>query len=77
MQRYTIFIIIVTVAHVSGRFSAHHQELRNCIHSIWYLPSLLAATVKNSLKIAQNDTETCQSYSEKVISLHTVCTKCW
>jgi hypothetical protein len=31
--------------HVSSGFSAHHQELKNCIHSIWYVPSLLAATV--------------------------------
>jgi len=44
MQRYTIFFIIVNALHVSGGFSAHHQELKNCIHSIWYMPSLLAAT---------------------------------
>ena len=34
MQRYTIFFIIVSVLHVSGGFSAHHQELKNCTHSI-------------------------------------------
>jgi len=44
MQRYTIFFIIVIALHVSGGFSAHHQELKNCTHSIWYMPSLLAAT---------------------------------
>ena len=42
---YTIFFIIFNVLHVSDGFSAHHQELKNCIHSIWYVPSLLAATV--------------------------------
>jgi hypothetical protein len=44
MQRYTIFFITVNVLHVSGGFSAHHQELKNYIHSIWYMSSLLAAT---------------------------------
>jgi hypothetical protein len=44
MQRYTIFFIAVIALHVSGGFSAHHQELKNCTHSIWYMSSLLAAT---------------------------------
>jgi hypothetical protein len=48
MQRYTIFFIAVNAVHVSGGFSAHHQELRiqNCTHIIWYtrMSSLLAAT---------------------------------
>ena len=44
MQRYTIFFIIVSALHVSGGFSAHHQELKNCARSIWYVPGLLAAT---------------------------------
>jgi len=44
MQRYTIFFTIVNALHVSGGSSAHHQELRNCTHSIRYMPSLLAAT---------------------------------
>ena len=43
MQRYTIFFIIVNALHVSGGFSTHHQELKNCTHSIWYVPGLLAA----------------------------------
>ena len=34
MQRYTIFFIIVNALHVSGGFSAHHQELKNRTHSI-------------------------------------------
>jgi hypothetical protein len=37
MQRYTIFFIIVNALHVSGGFSAHHQELKNCTHSIGYV----------------------------------------
>jgi hypothetical protein len=28
MQRYTIFFIAVSALHVSGGFSAHHQELK-------------------------------------------------
>jgi hypothetical protein len=46
MWCYTIFFIAVSALHVSGGFSAHHQELkfRNCTHSIWYVLSLLAAT---------------------------------
>ena len=28
MQRYTIFFIAVDALHVSGGFSAHHQELK-------------------------------------------------
>jgi hypothetical protein len=44
MQRYTTFFIIVNALHVSGGFSAHHQDFKNCTHSIWYVPSLLAST---------------------------------
>ena len=44
MQRCVIFFITVNALHVSGGFSAHHQELKNCTHSIWYMSSLLAAT---------------------------------
>jgi len=44
MQRYTIFLNIVNALHVSGGFSAHHQELKNCTHSIGYMSSLLNAT---------------------------------
>jgi hypothetical protein len=52
MQRYTIFFITVNVLHVSGGFSAHHQELKNCTHSIWYVPGLLAVTASGSSKLA-------------------------
>jgi hypothetical protein len=41
MQRYTVFFIIVHAPHVSGGFSVHHQEFKNCTHSIWYVPGLL------------------------------------
>jgi len=44
MQRYTIFFIIVSALHVSGGFSPHHQELKNCTHGIGYMAGLLAAT---------------------------------
>jgi hypothetical protein len=44
MQRYTIFFVTVNALYVSGGFSAHHQELKNCTHSMGYMPSLLAAT---------------------------------
>ena len=40
MQRYTIFFITVNALHVSGGFSALHQELKNCTYSIGYMPSL-------------------------------------
>jgi hypothetical protein len=43
MQHYTIFFIIVNALRVSGGFSAHHQELTNCTHSIWYVRARLAA----------------------------------
>ena len=44
MQRYTIFFITVNAIHVSGGFSAHHQELKNCTHSFGYVSGLLADT---------------------------------
>jgi hypothetical protein len=44
MQRYPIFFITVNVLYFSGGFSALHQELQNCTHSIGYMSSLLAAT---------------------------------
>ena len=45
MQPCTVFFIIVNAVHVSGGFSAHHQELKNCTHNIGCMSSLLAATV--------------------------------
>jgi hypothetical protein len=50
MQRYTIFFITVNALHLSGGYSAHHQELKNCTHSIWHKSNLLAATASGSSK---------------------------
>jgi gamma-glutamyl:cysteine ligase YbdK (ATP-grasp superfamily) len=44
MQLLQYFFITVNGLHVSGGFSAHHQELKNCTYIIWYVPRLLAAT---------------------------------
>jgi len=52
MQRYTIFFIIVNALHVSGGFSARHQELKNSTRSIGYISSLLVATASGSSKQA-------------------------
>ena len=54
MQRYTILFIIVNAVHVSGGFSAHHQELKNCTPSIWYVRGLLVAAASGSSKLAWN-----------------------
>jgi len=54
MQRYTIFFIIVNAPHVSGGFSAHHQELKHCTHSIGCIRSLLTATASGSSKQASH-----------------------
>jgi hypothetical protein len=44
MQRNTVFFIAVKALHVSGGFPAHHQELKDCTRSIWYVLSLVFAT---------------------------------
>ena len=54
MQRYTIFFIIVNALHVSGGFSAHHQELKNCTNSIGYVSGSLDATASGSSKQARH-----------------------
>jgi hypothetical protein len=41
MHRFTIFFIIGNAERVSGGFSAHHQEVKNCTQSLWYVPGLL------------------------------------
>jgi len=53
MRRYTVFFITVNALHVSGGFSAHHQELKNCTHSIGYMSNLLAVTASGSGKQAR------------------------
>jgi hypothetical protein len=50
MQSYTTFFITVNALHVSGGFSAHHQELKNSTHSIWYVPGLLAKVAASKTK---------------------------
>jgi hypothetical protein len=50
MQHFTMFFITVGALQVSGGFSAHHQELKNCTPSIWYVPGLLAATASGGSK---------------------------
>ena len=50
MQRFIIFFIFVYALHVSGGFSGHHQEFKNCTHSIWHVASLLAATASGNNK---------------------------
>ena len=49
-QDTTLYNILyyVNALHVSGSFSAHHQELKNCRHSIGYMSGLLAATASVS-----------------------------
>jgi hypothetical protein len=39
-QQYAIFFIAL---HVSGGFSAHHQEFKICTHNIGYMSSLFAS----------------------------------
>jgi len=51
MQRYTVFFIAVNALHVSGGFSAYHQELRSCTHSTWCMSSLLTATASGTTYI--------------------------
>jgi glutamine amidotransferase PdxT len=49
MQRYTIFFITVTAIHVSGGFSAHYQELKNCIQAskqAWHVPDAVCTVLE-------------------------------
>jgi hypothetical protein len=36
MQRYNNLYFTFNAVHVSGGFSAHHRELKNCTHTIGY-----------------------------------------
>jgi hypothetical protein len=56
MQRNKIFFTVVKALHVSGGFPAHHQELKNCTCSIWYLLSLPAACTVFELLIMGGET---------------------
>jgi hypothetical protein len=57
MQRYTVSFIIVNAVHVSGGFSAHHQELNYCTHNIWCVPGLLAVTASGTSEQAGHITD--------------------
>ena len=72
MKHYTVFFIIVITVHVSGGFSAHHQELRNCTHSIWYVPSLLAATTS----VVEFQLNHASGSSKQASLAHTRCCVC-
>jgi hypothetical protein len=41
---YTVFFIIISALHVSGGFSAHRQELINCMCSLGYCHAFLLST---------------------------------
>ena len=41
---YTMFFIIISALHVSGRFSAHHQELVKLYVQSWVLSCFLLST---------------------------------
>jgi hypothetical protein len=60
MQRYTMFFIIVSVLHVSSGFSAHHQELKNCICSI---STCQTCVVTASLTVFLSTTDEMQRYT--------------
>ena len=45
MQRYTIFFIAVKALHVSGGFSAHHQELKLYTQHLVYVKLAAIASV--------------------------------
>ena len=45
MQRYTTFFIAVNALHVSGGFSAHHQELKLYIQHLAYVTLAATASV--------------------------------
>jgi hypothetical protein len=50
MQRYTVFFITVNAPHLR-RFLRPSSGAQNCIHSIWYVSSLLAATASGSSRV--------------------------
>jgi hypothetical protein len=41
---YTMFFIIISALHVSGGFSAHHQELIKMHVQLWYCHAFLLST---------------------------------
>ena len=45
MQHYTMFFIAVNALHVSGGYSAHHQELKLCTQHLVYIKIAATASV--------------------------------
>jgi hypothetical protein len=41
---YTVFFIIISAVHVSGGFSAHHQELIKLYVQPWFCHAFLLST---------------------------------
>jgi hypothetical protein len=68
MQHYTIFFITVNAPHVSGGFSTHHQELKNCLllplavasKQAWHIPDAVC-TVFELLMMVEKPPETCKA----------------
>ena len=79
MQSYTIFFITVNALRVSGGLSAHHQELRNCTHSIataggsskqaWHIPDDVPELLMMGGETARN-TYSIDNNKEYCITLH-------
>jgi hypothetical protein len=69
MQRYTIFFIIADALHVSVGFSAHHQELKNYTHSIWYMPGLLLLLLSVAAVVLKRYTNDARSHEHQTESI--------
>jgi hypothetical protein len=54
MQRYTVFFITVNALHVSGGFSAHHQELKNCTQHLVRASLAAASSTVVGLELQPN-----------------------
>jgi hypothetical protein len=46
---YTLFFIIISAVHVSGGFSAHHQELTKLYVQLWVLSCFPAVCIADCL----------------------------
>ena len=53
MQRYTVYLYLETVLHVSGRTSTHHQERIQLYlqHLVFVTPLLLSAAIVEKLEL--------------------------
>jgi len=70
MQRYTIIFVTVNALHVSGGFSAHHQELKT-VHTASGIcqACLLAAAASGSSKQASLTYTRCCVYSFELLMM--------